>query len=160
MIEWPAISQNTSQCPLLKLKNSIRGHKMDVLYKSLLCLQRQSSWKNSKIIQCFSTFAIFTRHHWVSRSVLIRSFFGPHSVLVRENMDQKNSEYGHFLRNACKGAYIKYVGGGAGGFYKFVKKIFIAQETKDLNISWPSNFFRKYFMASPINFSFLFKAYL
>ena len=53
-----------------------------------------------------------------------------------------------------------YVGGGAGGFYKFFKKKFVAQETIDLNISWPSNFFRKYFMAPPINFSFLFKAYL
>ena len=49
---------------------------------------------------------------------------------------------------------------GAGGFYKFFKKKFVAQETIDLNISWPSNFFRKYFMAPPINFSFLFKAYL
>ena len=36
----------------------------------------------------------------------------------------------------------------------------VAQETIDLNISWPSNFFRKYFMASPISFSFLFKTYL
>ena len=61
---------------------------------------------------------------------------------------------------AAKGAYIKYVEGGAGGFHKFFKKHFIAQETTDLNISWPSNFFRKYFMAPPINFSFLFKAYL
>ena len=51
-------------------------------------------------------------------------------------------------------------GGGAGGFYKFFKKYFVAQETIDLNTSWPSNFFRKYFMAAPINFSFLFKAYL
>ena len=51
-----------------------------------------------------------------------------------------------------KRAYIKYVGGGAGGFYKFVRKFFIAQENIDLNISWPSNFFRKYFMAPPINF--------
>ena len=59
-----------------------------------------------------------------------------------------------------KGAYIKYVGGCAGGFYKFFKKYFVAQETIDLNISWPSNFFRKYFMAPLINFSFLFKAYL
>ena len=30
----------------------------------------------------------------------------------------------------------------------------------DLNILWPSNFFGKYFMAPPINFSFLFKAFL
>ena len=58
------------------------------------------------------------------------------------------------------GTYIKYVGGGGGGFYKFFKKNFVAQDTTDLNISWPSNFFRKYFMAPPINFSFLFKAYL
>ena len=59
-----------------------------------------------------------------------------------------------------KRAYIKYVGVEAGGFYKFFKKFFVVQETIDLNITWPSNFFRKYFMALPINFSFLFKAYL
>ena len=57
-------------------------------------------------------------------------------------------------------AYIKYVGGGAGGFDKFFKTFFVVQETKDLDISWPSNFFRKYFMSSPIKFRFLFKAYL
>ena len=59
--------------------------------------------------------------------------------------------------------YIKYAGrgkwrgGGIGGFYKFFKKEFVTQEIMDLN---PSNFFRKYFMVPPINFSFLFKAYL
>ena len=56
----------------------------------------------------------------------------------------------------------KYVGGWAkdGGFYKFFnKKKFVGQETIDLNISWPSNLFRKFFMAPPINFSFLLKAY-
>ena len=41
-----------------------------------------------------------------------------------------------------KGAYIKYVGGGAEGFYKFFKKFFVAQETIELNISWRSSFFR------------------
>ena len=61
--------------------------------------------------------------------------------------------------------YTLYVGGQgdgrlAGGFYKFFKTFFVAQETIDLNISWPSNFFRKYFMAPLINFTFLFKAYL
>ena len=40
------------------------------------------------------------------------------------------------------------------------KKKIVALETIDLNFSWPSNFFRKYFMASPINFSFFFKVYL
>ena len=57
------------------------------------------------------------------------------------------------------GAHIKYVGQGAGGFYKFFKN-FVAQETIDLNISWLCNFFRKYFMSPPISFSFLFKAHL
>ena len=33
------------------------------------------------------------------------------------------------------------------GFYKFFKENFVAQETIDINISWPSNFFGKYFMA-------------
>ena len=51
-------------------------------------------------------------------------------------------------------------GGGGGGFYKFFKKNFVTQETIDLNILWPRNFFRKYFMVPPINFSFLFKTYL
>ena len=37
--------------------------------------------------------------------------------------------------------------------------MFVAQETIDLNISWPSNFFRKYFITPPINFIFLFKTY-
>ena len=46
------------------------------------------------------------------------------------------------------------------GREKFFKNSFVAQETIDLNISWPSNFFRKYFMVHPINFSFLFQAYL
>ena len=36
---------------------------------------------------------------------------------------------------ASSGAHIKYVGGGAGGIYKFFKKTFVAQETIDLNIS-------------------------
>ena len=48
----------------------------------------------------------------------------------------------------------------SGGFYNFFKKNFVAQETIELNISWPSNFFGKYFMAPLINFSFSFKAYL
>ena len=33
------------------------------------------------------------------KSVRIRSFSGPCSVRMWENTDQKNSEYGHFLRN-------------------------------------------------------------
>ena len=48
--------------------------------------------------------------HWV-RSVRIRSFSGPHfptfglnteryALTMRENTNQKNSEYGHFSRSA------------------------------------------------------------
>ena len=58
-----------------------------------------------------------------------------------------------------------YVGGEregwGGGFLQiFQQKKFVAQETIDLNISWSSNFFRKYLMAPFINFSLLFKASL
>ena len=42
----------------------------------------------------------------------------------------------------------------------FFKKDFVAQEIINLNISWHSNFFEKCSMALPINFSFLFKAFL
>ena len=69
-------------------------------------------------------------------------------------------ELKYYKSVSVKGAYIKYVGGKARRFYKVFKKFFVAQETKDPNISWPVNLFSKYFMAPPINFSFLFKAYL
>ena len=65
-----------------------------------------------------------------------------------------------------KGAYINFVGAvGRGGgtvlrVLQTFQKNFIDLETMEPNISWPSNFFRKYFMAPQINFSFLFKAFL
>ena len=55
---------------------------------------------------------------------------------------------------------MKYVGGEDRRVLQIFPKKFVAQETIDLNISWSSNFSRKYFMVPPINFSFLFKAYL
>lgn len=39
--------------------------------------------------------------------------------------------------NLAKGAYIKYLGGGPVGFYKFFKKDFAAKKNIHLNISWP-----------------------
>ena len=51
-------------------------------------------------------------------------------------------------------------GGGGARILQIFKEKFVAQETIDLSISRPGNFFRKYFMAPPISFSFLFKAYL
>ena len=44
-------------------------------------------------------------------------------------------------KKQLKGAYIKYVGGVPGGFYKFFKKNVVALKTLELNISWPSIFF-------------------
>ena len=38
-------------------------------------------------------------------------------------------------------------------FYAFFKIYFAAQRIIELNISWPSNFFKKSFMVPPINFS-------
>ena len=61
---------------------------------------------------------------------------------------------------SVKGACIKNVGEEAGGFYKFFKNIFIAQEISVLNISLSTNFFGKYFKAPPINVSFLYQAFL
>ena len=55
---------------------------------------------------------------------------------------------------------MKYVEAGAGDFYKFFKKYFVAQGTIKLNISLPSNFVEKYFMDQDINFSFLYRAYI
>ena len=43
---------------------------------------------------------------------------------------------------------------------QFFQKTFRSPEPLDLNISWPINFFGKYFMASPINFNSLFMAFL
>ena len=45
-------------------------------------------------------------------------------------------------------------------FYKFFKKSLLTHETIELNVSLRIKFFRKYFIAPPINFSFLLKAYL
>ena len=50
--------------------------------------------------------------------------------------------------------------GEAGEFYKSFKNYFVAQGTTELNVSWSSTFFVKYFVVLPINFSFLFKACL
>ena len=60
--------------------------------------------------------------------------------------------------SCSKGAYIKYVEGSGGGegwrvVQIFQKKEFVVQETIELNILWPSDFFGKYFIAPPINFS-------
>ena len=79
--------------------------------------------------------------------------------LWKEGQCKRRTALGEFINlsllgRTLKGVHIKYVGG------KFVKKNFVSQETIDVNISWGSNFLIKYFMASPINFSFLFEAYL
>ena len=42
---------------------------------------------------------VFSKVAHCVKSVLIRSYSGPYSVQMRENTDQNNSEYGHFLRS-------------------------------------------------------------
>ena len=43
------------------------------------------------------------------KCVRMRSFFGPHSVRMRENKDQRNSEYWHILRSISKHChYLKF----------------------------------------------------
>ena len=64
-----------------------------------------------------------------------------------------------FKNSFNKGVYIRYVGGGRMTLQFFEKK-FVAHENIGLNISRSSYFFGKYFMATPINFGFLFKAFL
>ena len=51
-------------------------------------------------------------------------------------------------------------GGGSGRFYKFFKKKIRSPGDIDLNISWHSIFFGKYFMAPPIHFSSFIKVFL
>ena len=58
------------------------------------------------------------------------------------------------VRKVCR----RWGEGAAEGFTNFSKKkIHIPA---DYRPKWPSNFFRKYFIAPPINFGFLFKTYL
>ena len=49
--------------------------------------------------------SIFCILHCV-KSVLIRNFYGPYSVRMQENTDQKNSKHGHSLRNAKQKNFI------------------------------------------------------
>ena len=68
-------------------------------------------WKPSTMwsSKSYSIFLIVCHVHCV-KIVCIRSFSGPYfpalrrspySVRTRENTDQKNSKYGHFLRSGC-----------------------------------------------------------
>ena len=54
-------------------------------------MQDRCTYNNIKI-------KVPTQH--CAKSVRIRSFSGPYSVPMRDNTDQKNSEYGHFSCSA------------------------------------------------------------
>ena len=81
------------------------------------------------------------------------------SFIYEHVISETNKALGNHLSKLVREGTLSIQEGRAEGFYKFFKKYFVAQETIDLNISWPINFFRKYFMA-PSYSSFLFKAYL
>ena len=59
------------------------------------------SWKNIpnfyKFVSMF--YCVQLRYPHFVKIVRFRSFSGPYSIRTRENMDQKNSEYGQFLRS-------------------------------------------------------------
>ena len=64
-------------------------------FRKNVCGRMNPFRANVPLFQCFSVI-------WCKRclkSVRIWSFFGPYSVLMRENTDQKNSEYEHFPRS-------------------------------------------------------------
>ena len=58
------------------------------------------------ILSCVS--ALCFQEHYV-KSVLIRSYSGPHSIQIWENMDQNNSEYRHFLRSGIISQMSSYL---------------------------------------------------
>ena len=58
-----------------------------------------------------------------------------HLVLSWWCWGKKYQKFNNESTNSYKGVYIKYVGVGGGGFYKFLKKYFVAQGTIELNIS-------------------------
>ena len=97
--------------------------------------------------------------HKIDASFVYQKKFFRRLSLSKEGQCKRRTALGEFINlsllgRTLKGVHIKYVGG------KFVKKNFVSQETIDVNVSWGSNFLIKYFMAPPINFSFLFEAYL
>lgn len=71
------------------------------------------------------------------------------------NMQVMNGRLGVHLRDPMLGIQD----GGLERFFIFSKN-FESQRTVELNISCPSNFFKKHFIASAISFTFLFKAYM
>ena len=55
------------------------------------------------------------------KSVRIRSYSGPHSVQTRENTDQTNSEYGHFLHSDSLHTWYYFTV----FFYKFMFDLYL-----------------------------------
>ena len=62
----------------------------------------------------------------------------------------------HIVADLLRECTLSIKEGEAVGFYKCFKKHFVAPGTVELNISWSSNFFKKYFMAPSVNFSLAF----
>ena len=78
---------------------------------------------------------------------------GEANLRLNHQFSRKGKGSVHYV---CTGGVV---GESGGMVLKFFLKRFVSHEALDLNISWPSNSFGKYFIAPPINFSFLFKAY-
>ena len=81
-------------------------------------------------------------------------------ILWRRLGDQQNIYWQGDYMSVFSKSYLHLANLYLANMYLLIKKKLVAQETIDLNISWPCNFFEKYFITLPINFSFLFKALL
>ena len=114
---------------------------------------------NDSFILCFhcSTYFEWLRSFsclWTSKIISMGNISSHCQTLNKETISF-NRISGTVIYNQVNCSFQK-----TGRFYNFFKKNFVVQEAIDLNISWPGICSRIYFMAPPINFSFLVKAFL
>ena len=62
--------------------------------------EESAGYKGKYILKFFDNHIFLKAFHCV-KSVRIWSYSVPYSVRMRENMNQNNSEYGHFSRSVC-----------------------------------------------------------
>ena len=73
-------------------------HPFSTTWKHQKTLRVEKGCIGNKWVDCSEKVQISSNWHCV-KSVRIMSYSGPYSVRMRDNADQNNSEYGHFLRS-------------------------------------------------------------
>ena len=79
------------------------------LFETLILYLQQIIWVQFSFYKYCNTGKIFQEEHHCVKSVRIRNFSDPYSVQIRENADQKNSKYGHFLRSESMSCICKKI---------------------------------------------------